>query len=171
MVRNARPEDARAIARVHTRSWQVGYAHAFPSDTLAGISVEVRAERWAERLASPPRPPAAVLVAEIDGEVCGFASVGAARDDDEAAGELYAIYVDPDHWGAGVGRALLAEAERRLSNGGFVEATLWVLDDNPRARRFYEAAGWEHDGGSKRETHLDTEVTEVRYRKALSGED
>jgi GNAT superfamily N-acetyltransferase len=99
--------------------------------------------------------------------VRGFASVGAARDRDEELRELYAIYVDPDHWGAGLGRALITEAEERLRTAGFAETILWVLEDNPRTRRFYEAAGWRHDGGSKRDTHLQTEVTEVRYRKRL----
>jgi GNAT superfamily N-acetyltransferase len=167
VVRDARLEDASAIARVHTRSWQAGYAHAFPAEALAAISVERRAENMAGWLASLP-PRAAILVAEVGGNVAGFASVGAARDGHETTGELYSIYVDPDRWGKGVGRALIAEAEERLWAAGFIEATLWVLDDNPRARRFYEAAGWTHDGGTKRDTHLGTEVTEVRYRKRFS---
>jgi GNAT superfamily N-acetyltransferase len=168
MVRDARREDAAAIARAHTRSWQVAYAHAFPAEALAGISVERRTEWWAEWLPAS-RPRAAILVAEVEGEVRGFASVGAAREEqDQELGELYAIYVDPDHWGAGLGRALIAEAEARLRSAGFAEAILWVLEDNPRTRRFYEAAGWTHDGGSKRDTHLGTEVSEVRYRKRLA---
>jgi GNAT superfamily N-acetyltransferase len=167
MVRDARPEDAAAIARAHTRSWQVAYAHAFPAEALAGISVERRTEWWAQQLAAPSQR-VALLVAEVEGEVRGFASVGAAREEREPLGELYAIYVDPDHWGAGLGRALIAEAEERLRAAGFAEAILWVLEDNPRTRRFYEAAGWTHDGGSKRDTHLGTEVSEVRYRKRLA---
>jgi GNAT superfamily N-acetyltransferase len=166
MVRDARREDAAAIARVHTRSWQVAYAHVFPAEALAGISVERRADWWAEWLPAS-RPRAAILVAEVEGEVRGFASVGAARERDQL-GELHAIYVDPDHWGAGLGRALIAEAEERLRAADFDEAILWVLEDNPRTRRFYEAAGWSSDGGSKRETYLGTEVSVVRYRKRLA---
>jgi GNAT superfamily N-acetyltransferase len=166
VVRDARPDDAGAIARVHTRSWQVGYAHAFPAEALAGISVDRRAEHWRRWLTQPPVPPVAVLVAEVEGEVCGFASVGRSREEDGVA-ELFAIYVDPDQWGAGLGRALISEAERRLRDAGFSEAMLWVLEDNPRARRFYEAAGWTHDGGIKEEAHLDTVVSEARYRKQL----
>jgi RimJ/RimL family protein N-acetyltransferase len=44
---------------------------------------------------------------------------------------------------------------------------LWVLEDNPRARRFYEAAGWSTDGRTKEDEFLDTRVREVRYRIAL----
>ena len=167
MVRDARREDAAAIARVHTRSWQVAYAHLFPAEALAGISVERRAAWWAEWLPAS-RPRAAIIVAEVEGEVRGFASVGAARERDRL-GELHAIYVDPDHWGAGLGRALIAEADERLRAADFDEAILWVLEDNPRTRRFYEAAGWSDDGGSKRETYLGTEVSVVRYRKRLAG--
>ena len=165
MVRDARPEDAAAIAGVHTRSWQVGYAHAFSADALAGISAERRREHIA-RWIGAHQPRSAFLVAASRGTVLGFASVGPSRDPDaRSAGELYSIYVDPDHWGSGHGRALIAEAEARLRSAGFAEATLWVLGDNPRARRFYEAAGWTLDGAIKQDTHLGTEVTEVRYRK------
>jgi ribosomal protein S18 acetylase RimI-like enzyme len=166
VVRDARPEDARAIARVHTRSWQIGYAHAFPADALADISVDRRTDHWRRWLTEPPVPPVAVLVAEAGGAVYGFASVGRSHEE-EGVGELFAIYVDPDHWGTGLGRALIGEAEARLKAAGFEEAMLWVLNDNPRARRFYEAAGWAHDGGAKEDTHLDTVVSEVRYRKRL----
>jgi GNAT superfamily N-acetyltransferase len=119
---------------------------------------------WSQVLRDPPAG-SATLVVDAEGELAGFAHVGPARDDD--CGELYAIYVDPDHWGAGLGRALIVEAEQRLEAAGFAEAILWVLDDNPRARRFYEAAGWRADGGTKRDTFLETEIEEVRYRKAL----
>jgi len=165
MVRDARPEDAEAIARVRTRGWQAAYAHVFPKEALAGMPTDAVRDYWAGHLASP-EPRSAIVVAEAAGDVAGFASVGPARG--ESGGELYAIYVDPEHWGEGLGRALIAAAEEQLAEAGFAEAILWVLGENPRARRFYEAAGWEYDGGSKRDTFLDTEVVEVRYRKCLS---
>ena len=42
-----------------------------------------------------------------------------------------------------------------------------MLEDNPRARNFYERAGWEPDGGRKLDRFLETEVSELRYRKRL----
>ena len=65
-----------------------------------------------------------------DAGVIGFASVGPSRDEHEV-GELYAIYVDPDAWSTGAGRALIERAEERLRDD-YPEATLWVLEDNPR---------------------------------------
>jgi hypothetical protein len=40
-----------------------------------------------------------------------------------------------------------------------------VLEDNPRARRFYERAGWALDGGRKAEPRWGVRAPEVRYRK------
>jgi len=85
------------------------------------------------------------------------------------AGELYAIYLDPSHWGRGYGRALMHAAERGLAEAGFEEAHLWVLDTNARARRFYEIAGWSADGGRKTEHRGDVELREVRYRRDLTA--
>ena len=73
--------------------------------------------------------------------------------------------MEPERWRAGAGRALLAAVEHALTDAGFAEATLWVLEQNERARRFYERAGWHDDGGRQQERFLETDVTEVRYRK------
>ena len=142
---------------MHVRTWQAAYAHVFSAEQLAGLSVERRAEMWRE---TPP------LVAEADGEVIGFVSVGASRDDD-ADGELFAIYVHPDHWGTGAGRELIIAGEERLRGLGHFDVVLWVLDDNPRARRFYEAAGWKVDGTTRPIEIFGIQVPEVRYRKRL----
>jgi GNAT superfamily N-acetyltransferase len=111
-----------------------------------------------------------VLVAERGANVIGFASVGPSRDSDADAGvgEVYAVYVVPAEWSRGVGRRLLAESAEAMRGVGFREATLWVLRDNPRARRAYEAAGWALEGAEKEDVVLgDVRVTEVRYRIAL----
>jgi hypothetical protein len=42
-----------------------------------------------------------------------------------------------------------------------------VLDDNPRARRFYELAGWRFDGTTGRMDRLGVSAPVVRYRKRL----
>jgi RimJ/RimL family protein N-acetyltransferase len=54
-----------------------------------------------------------------------------------------------------------------MCSAGYGEAVLWVLEDNPRARRFYERTGWSLDGGVKDDSHLGVSVTEVRYRIRL----
>jgi ribosomal protein S18 acetylase RimI-like enzyme len=156
-VRPARPEDAAAIADVHVRSWQTAYEHIFGSERLATLDFERRRAGWADAIERGH----AVLVAEDDGgAVVGFVSVG--------DGELYAIYVRPEAWGTGAGPALMGEATRVLAADND-EAVLWVLEDNARARRFYEREGWTLDGGTKDDEFLGVEVREVRYRISLSG--
>jgi GNAT superfamily N-acetyltransferase len=121
--------------------------------------------RWLHRIAEPP-PGWHTYVAEDEGRVVGFASVGPSRDQ-QGVGELYAIYVEPDAWSTGAGRELIVAAEDALARS-YRDAHLWVLEENARARRFYELAGWELDDVRKIETFLDREVAEVRYRKRLT---
>lgn len=98
----------------------------------------------------------------------GFVSFGPSEDEpvDPEVGQVYAIYVDSGHWDRGYGRALFAAAVSGLTDAGFDAATLWVLDSNTRARRFYEAAGWVADGATKTEQRGDVALREVRYRSA-----
>ena len=79
-------------------------------------------------------------------------------------GELYAIYVIPAWWSAGVGRALLGSVLPALEAEGYRRVVLWVLADNARARRFYERAGFAPDGGTNILTGLGG-VLEVRYSR------
>ena len=158
-VRAATPADARAIAAVHVGTWQEAYAHVFPAEFLDALSIDRRAEMWTRAATTAPED---LLVATDDGRIIGFVCVGPSEDE-EGAGELYAIYVERSHWGTGAGAALMDAAVERLRAGGFAEAILWVLDDNPRARRFYERHGWRVDG-RRRERIGEIEVDEVRYR-------
>ncbi|HUG46928.1 MAG TPA: GNAT family N-acetyltransferase [Candidatus Limnocylindria bacterium] len=168
-LRRAHQADAEQIARVHVLTWQSAYRELLPAPFLAGLSVEARRGHWANQLAvlSAERTP---WLAEADGEVVGFAHVGPSRDDDAGptTGEVYAVYVLPDCWDRGLGRNLLQHGERDLLAHAYDEATLWVLDSNERARRFYEAAGWHTDGATKTERLGSVELSEVRYRRALN---
>jgi GNAT superfamily N-acetyltransferase len=167
VVRDAEPGDAAAIADVHIRTWQVAYAHLFPAAGLASLEDRrLQRERFWKEAIESALPRSHKLVSERDRRIVGFASAGPAEDD-ASLGELYAIYVLPEEWGSGAGRALLAEALERLRGSGFREAVLWVLDDNPRARAFYERAGWSLDDVTRVGRHLDTLTREVRYRIEL----
>lgn len=161
-IRPARPADAQALATVHIRSWQAAYRDLLPPDLLAGLSIPARAERWRTRLREQ-RPPAVTTVAERDGELVGFASVGPSRDEDLSPAdwlELNTIYLLPGAWGTGIAGRLL-EAALHEEHAYF----LWVFADNPRARAFYRKAGFAPDGTSKPITIEATTLVEVRYRR------
>ncbi len=81
-------------------------------------------------------------------------------------GELYALYVSPDWWSTGTGRALMSRVLVSLEAESYQRAILWVLADNTRARRFYERAGFAPDGGINVLTGLGG-VLEVRYTRDL----
>jgi GNAT superfamily N-acetyltransferase len=145
-IRTATTDDARSIAEVHVSSWRWAYDRLLPATVLDALSVDARAGEWASILAGSPGHVSVAV--GPDGLLRGFASVGATRDGDGGAGtgELFAIYVEPGSAGRGVGSALQSWAEQALRDGGFTRATLWVLETNERARRFYERRGWTFDG-------------------------
>jgi ribosomal protein S18 acetylase RimI-like enzyme len=110
------------------------------------------------------------LVADAGGRLSGFVSYGSARDDDadsRRTGEIYAIYPMPAAWDLAIGRQLMTAALDHLSEAGFGQVILWVLDSNARARRFYEAGGWLADGAAKRDDSFGVRMTEVRYQRSL----
>jgi GNAT superfamily N-acetyltransferase len=162
-VRAATVDDARAIETIRVRGWRVAYRDVFPPEELDALPIDET--RWARRIAEPPEGWS-IFVADDDHNVIGFACTGPSRDERDV-GELYAIYVEPASWSTGAGRALIERAEEELA-AVYEQATLWVLDDNPRARAFYERAGWALDGGRKAEERLGVRAPEVRYRKRLS---
>ena len=164
-VRVATSADADEIARVQESTWQAAYRHVFPVGELDRGGF-IKPERWRDRINRPPTGWT-TFVAVHDGVVTGFASVGPSRDE-RGLGELYAIYVDPEQWSTGTGRALIERAEETL-RGVYAEATLWVLEDNPRARAFYERAGWSTDGERKTEERWGVHAPEIRYRKRLTA--
>ena len=75
-----------------------------------------------------------VIVAELDGEIAGFAAV--------VGGELDGLFVEPDLWGNGIGRTLVDAATNEARKRGLALSVI----ANPRARRFYESCGFSVEG-------------------------
>jgi GNAT superfamily N-acetyltransferase len=164
LIRPATTRDARGIARVQVRGWQIGYRGIVPDAHLALMTIEGSTNRWLANLAEVQRMEH--LVAEDEDEtIVGWAAFGANQADPTSeVGELGALYVDPDCWDTGIGGALLAEAEQGLFALGYERAVLWTLADNERTRRFYEHRGWQFDGTT--DTHR-SGAGVVRYVKLL----
>jgi ribosomal protein S18 acetylase RimI-like enzyme len=169
-IRRAEPRDAAAIARVHVDSWQAGYLGLIPASILNRLSVAGQTTSWARLLRGGGTPGSRTLVLSLGESVVGFSSAGPTRDDEDgpaAVGEIYTIYLVPAAWGRGLGGELLDAVQGELARRGFREATIWVLEGNTRARRFYELAGFEPDGAG-RPVRLDqVTLPELRYRRAI----
>jgi GNAT superfamily N-acetyltransferase len=166
LLRPAEPDDAIAVARVHVRSWQAAYRTLLPDDYLDQLRPEDRAEKY-DFASLDPLGPRTIVAAE-EGLICGFATTAASRDPDlPRHGELWALYVDPEHWGRGIGIALMSAARGNLFGLGFRNAVLWVLAGNVRAERFYRIDQWVPDGRGRTESVWGIEVHELRYQRGL----
>ena len=162
-IRPAEGADAVGIATVHMRSWQTAYRGILPDDFLDALSIPEREQRMRETIATK-RPERRVWVAESPDGILGFSDAGPSRENDapSSAGEVYAIYLDPTAVGKGIGRELFGHTVAALRDSGYGYATLWVLEANQWARRFYEKAGWRPDGTSSLWERFN--VNALRYR-------
>lgn len=140
-LRTATLSDAAAVARVHHTTWVTTYEAILPPEFWATATLEHRTSTWERWLANGAAP----VVAEVDGEVVGIAMSGDAVEQDHIlpvrGRQLYLLYVLAAYHGTGVGQALL-DAVVPPGTG----AQLWVAEDNPRARRFYERNGFVMEG-------------------------
>ena len=166
VIRQPTVDDADALGRTHVRAWLATYRGGLmPDEYLERLDEYDRAQMWRSSLENPPRSRSIRLVGEsAAGVVAGFILVGPADGDREATvGELYAINVDPDDWGSGLGAALIDRGVAALSQFGFTQAVPWVHPGNQRARRFFAALGWIDDEVERQQSVLGVEVPEVRY--------
>jgi GNAT superfamily N-acetyltransferase len=166
-IRDATASDAASVAQVHVAAWRAAYGGMVPQAYLDALDPAERALAWPAILDAVD----VALVAHTDAAVVGFATGGRSRDADAAAavGEVGAIYVSRDRWRRGIGRILLEACIQRLSQRGYREATLWVLEANHGSRAFYERLGWLPDG-CRQEYPLGSETRPVvRYRRSLDS--
>ena len=155
IVRPATPADAEACAQIHHSVWVDTYSDLLPASHWETDTVARRTASWRRWLDDG----APFMVAEVEGRVVGFAL---AREGREVGGyspvrdrELYSLYVLTSHHGTGTVQGLL---DAVVPPG--TPAQLWVAEQNPRARRFYERNFFVHDGARFIDS---TGIAEVRY--------
>jgi GNAT superfamily N-acetyltransferase len=136
-IREARPDEARALAAVQERASLAALSHIFPPELYEYPRAAVNA-RWAQAAADPARR---VLIALEGDEPVGAACV--------QAGWLDGLYVVPSNWGTGLAVAVHDRALEVVRAFGSAGCRLWVLEDNARARRFYERRGWWENGETR----------------------
>ena len=67
------------------------------------------------------------------------------------------------YWGKGYGRKLMRVVMSELKEQGFSEVFLWVLEENTRARRFYEMFGFTCTDDYREDIIGGKQLREVRY--------
>lgn len=131
--REAVDTDAEALARVERAASLAALAHVFPPDRYPYPSAAVL-ERWREILTDPD-----IRVQVVDGDLGIECAV--AHD----ATVLRHLAVHPERWGQGLGRAAVDRAVSEMTS-----PRLWCLEDNVRARAFYDHLGWTETGRTRR---------------------
>ena len=162
-IRDARPDDVPAIAKVHVDSWRTTYRDVLPKSYLNDLSYDARETMW--QGAFGEESATFLVVAEDFGTIAGFAAGGTARKDtpesENYSGELYAVYMLDSYQRRGLGRRLVSAVAEELVARGHSNMITWVLQDNA-ACRFYERIGGELLG-SKTVEIADMSLRAVAY--------
>jgi ribosomal protein S18 acetylase RimI-like enzyme len=161
-IRAAVPEDAEEVEQLRVAGWQSAYRGILPDSYLDSMRLDVprRRSQLTERSSTVVESVATAADAIVGWVVGGHSRVAFRAGPGQ--GEIYACYVQPEWWGRGVGRLLMTHAVSTLAEAGLDDVILWVLEDNHRARRFYEACGFQPDG-TRQLLDLGGPVPEVRY--------
>jgi len=160
-IRSATVADAEGFGGVHVSSWQAAYKGIIPDDYLSAMSPEASAQRLVEVLTAEPDAP--FFVAELNGKIIGNLLFGKFRNSDyDNIGEVGAIYLLPEYWGKGYGKAMMGYAMDSLHNQGYKTIIIWALEQNERARNFYEKMGFEYTG-QKNTIEIGKPLTNVEY--------
>lgn len=131
-IRPPRPDEAEVLADLHLRTWEETYGGIFPPSAWDDAARAARIRQWTA-LCGLPRDNWRTAVAEIGGRPVGIAHT---EDDADGGRVLAFIYLLAEAQGSGAGQALL-DAVLRDEPG-----SLWVLEENPRARAFYAKNGF-----------------------------
>jgi ribosomal protein S18 acetylase RimI-like enzyme len=139
VVRAATPADAKAVAALYTE-------FAAYLRSLDGGDEYYFDERAYLRDGFGADPAFQGIVAEADGEIAGYLLWHLGYDSDLARRILRIadLFVRPASRRAGIGRALMDEAERVCRAHGGVELVWEVFEPNELARAFYRSVGARH---------------------------
>ncbi|MDP9335656.1 MAG: GNAT family N-acetyltransferase [Actinomycetota bacterium] len=125
-------DDTDAIAAYHHRCWVIAFSSLLAPGMVDRMDPRGKIDRWRNWLA--PKSGFVTAVADLSGTPIGHTTV--------AGYELVHLFVDPDHWGQGVGRKLLEVGEGLLRSDGHREIELNTMVGNERALSLYCSAGW-----------------------------
>jgi GNAT superfamily N-acetyltransferase len=169
-VREATQADTESIVELTAAGWRAAYPGIVPAERIENLPIA----GWRHDIRSGLRAPKAdsfTRIAEAGGEVVGYSFVAApGREEPEASrvAEVVAVYVDPERWRTGVGRALMGSVDEGAAQAGYEELVLWSFEQNERALAFYDALGWERE--DLRRPHRASGASTIRLRHSLRSQ-
>ena len=157
MIRPAEQRDAAAIGRVYCEGWKAAYDGLMPRFFLDALTPANCAPK-PDHIAPDRR-----FIAEQNGEVVGTVTFGPGRED---AGllEIQSMYVLPQHWRNGLGRALFHAVCDRAKELDYPGLYVWTLEGNALANAFYEAMGMTPTGETREFEIAGAYLPEVKYQ-------
>ena len=141
-IRYATLADAKRIAEINTEGWQTAYRGIIPDEILDAMDVQSRIEAIRSSLIQAPNQD---LVCEDESQrILGFVSFGKMRWEqfcEQCDCELYAIYVESNARGKGVGKALFQATLAEFKSQGKRSMLVNVLEGNASSVKFYQHLG------------------------------
>jgi ribosomal protein S18 acetylase RimI-like enzyme len=131
-VRPGTISDAEAIADYHHRCSIKAFTSLVAPGSFDDLDPRRRVPIFLNWLG--PESPKTVRVADIDGVAVGHVVT--------EGNEIVNLFIDPDHWGRGLGRRLLAVGESVIAEAGHREFELQTMVGNDPAIGLYESTGW-----------------------------
>lgn len=134
-IRTMHYEDIQQVQEVAKKSWNATYEGIIPLEIQEKfLNAAYNDERMKQRLER-----SFIFVAEVDGNIVGFANFSPVSDEGKA--ELGAIYLYPEYQGKGIGSTLLQQGINDLN--GIKEIYINVEKDNQIGKNFYDAKGFQ----------------------------
>ena len=160
---SATAEMADDIAEIGFASWNAAYAGIVPGEFLVSYTPGKRAAALRRALVTRTEEYEYYLFRNC-GAAVGYAIIGPPQGDEapKYAGEIHAVYFVQDSWGKGLAGEAMSFCIERLKLLGYESVVLWVLEDNMRARSFYQKHGFSDDGHGK-EINIGKPLFEIRY--------
>jgi ribosomal protein S18 acetylase RimI-like enzyme len=120
-------------------SWQLAYRGIIPHLHLETMIRRRGPEWWASAM----RGGETLLVLEVAGTIAGYATCGPARGRGRMRnrGEIYELYLSPEHQGLGFGEHLFEACRHVLDMRRLDGLVVWALAENAAAIDFYWRRG------------------------------
>jgi ribosomal protein S18 acetylase RimI-like enzyme len=151
-IRDYNGNDLKDLAAVHAASKQVAEKGIIVDEDLTVFTPEYYFEKWGEW----SKFECSTIRVAVDNNdmIIGFVCFGRVKtrpDFDKGVvprygGEIYSLYLHPDYFGKGIGKALFMDACEHLAEQKLTTMLLWAMKKNKRACAFYEKMGGERVG-------------------------
>lgn len=139
-IRLATISDIDQVAPMHMNAWRDAYRGIFPNSVLEKLKPNDFSEKWYSWLKDPLRVN---WIVQSKDNFPGFISFGNTEKEDIFTNwEIFAIYIDPNYWGQGIGKSLMTSCMDFLKDNEISQVRLWIVQQNIGAQRFYENLGF-----------------------------